>query len=323
VQVLALHSGHSLEELQVRGQHLLRKHMVRQDVGKLCLVLWLQQRVEGAGWQSSEAFVGGSEHCERTRRRQSLGQICCNHCSHQGGEIIDRLCKLHDVWLVRSKTSRRKHHSINDVGNAIAGQIVCTNNLAQVLEVRAHLHTGSVLEHVQVLALHSGHSLEELQVRGQHLLRKHMVRQDVGKLCLVLWLQQRVEGAGWQSSEAFVGGSEHCERTRRRQSLGQICCHHCSHQGGEIIDRLCKLHNVDFWCLCNAATPITLHGFDVKLHVAKRAFGPDRQALQFLLPVVGNANTRVLGTSLDCITCGIVPAACELVEWDLHSSKLA
>jgi len=50
MNILALHSGHTLEELQICGQDLSRQHMIGQNVNKLILVLWLQEGVHCALW---------------------------------------------------------------------------------------------------------------------------------------------------------------------------------------------------------------------------------------------------------------------------------
>jgi len=141
MQVLPLDSGHALESLQISGQDLSWKHMVSQNVSQLRLVLWLQKRVQSAFWKSSKPLVGWSKHCERTRGRQCFCQVGSHHCCNQSGEIVDRLSQLDNVGKVSGKLRRRKHDAIDDVCNAVAGQIVSTNHLPQALDVWAHLYT--------------------------------------------------------------------------------------------------------------------------------------------------------------------------------------
>merc|ERR1719326_2758486 len=99
MNILALHSGHTLEELQICGQHLSWQHMVSQNVNKLILVLRLEQCVQSSLWESTKGFICRSEDGERTRRAERFSKISCNNCRHQSGEIIHRLGQFNNVWL--------------------------------------------------------------------------------------------------------------------------------------------------------------------------------------------------------------------------------
>jgi len=226
VQVLSLDCGHTLEEFQISGEDLRWKHMVGQNVGQLCLVLRLQERVQSAFGKGSKSLIGWSKHGERAWRSQCLCQVGGNHSCNQSGEILDRLRQLNNVGKISTKIGRGQHHAINDVCNSVACQVVSPDHLPQVVEVWPNMHTGRGLQNMEVLTLNSCHPLEELQVSGQHLLREHMISQNVNQLGLVLWLHERVQRAFREGSKSFICWSKHCERARRRKRFCQVRCNH-------------------------------------------------------------------------------------------------
>jgi len=129
MHVLALHRGHALEELQIRGQNLCWQHMVGENVNKLILVLWLQQAVQSSLWEGTEGLICWSEHSEWSWRAQGLRKISCDNCRHQCGEIIHRLGQFHNVWLgVGESRCWWEEDSVNNVCHTVACQIVCTDN---------------------------------------------------------------------------------------------------------------------------------------------------------------------------------------------------
>jgi len=83
MHVLALHRGHALEELQIRGQDLRWQHVVGENVDKLILVLWLQQAVQGSLREGTEGLICWSEHSEWSWRAQGLCKISCNDCCNK------------------------------------------------------------------------------------------------------------------------------------------------------------------------------------------------------------------------------------------------
>merc|ERR1712019_265296 len=109
----------------------------------------------------------------------------------------------------------RKHHSINDVHHPVGCCVVRCNNILQVLRTGADLDLATILDDMQVLAFHSWHTLEELEICGFHFRAKDVVGQDVRELCLVLRLQEAVNCASWKGSKALVGRCEDGERARR------------------------------------------------------------------------------------------------------------
>jgi len=129
MHVLALHRGHTLEELQIRGQDLRWQHVVGENVDKLILVLWLQQAVQGSLWEGTEGLICWSEHGEWSWRTQGLCKISCNNRRHQCGEIIYRLGQFNNVWLgVSERRCWWEQDSVNDVCHTVARQIVRTDN---------------------------------------------------------------------------------------------------------------------------------------------------------------------------------------------------
>jgi len=115
------------------------------------------------------------------------------------------LSQFNDVGLGITEAGWREEHTVDDVCNAIACQVVCTNDLLEFFDAGSHIHTTLGLDHVDILALHCSNTLEELQVCGQDLSRQHVVGEDVDELILVLRLQQAVQGAFWKSTEGIVG----------------------------------------------------------------------------------------------------------------------
>merc|ERR1711937_95809 len=193
LQRLAFNGSNSLVRFQISGQNLHGDNVKHQNVCKLALILRLQQAVQSTLRQSTECIIGRSKDGEWSRGTQGFHQISSNDCCNKCTQIINRLGQLDNVRLVIAKFCRREHDSVNDVRHTVAGQVVSTNNLPQVLQIWANMDTTAALDDVQVLALHGGHALEELQISGEHLLREHMIGQNVYKLRLVLGLQQTVQ----------------------------------------------------------------------------------------------------------------------------------
>merc|ERR1712151_741987 len=139
MQWLALNSLHKLEDLQVCGEYLFRKHMVGQDVRKLRLVLGLQEAVQCAFRKGSKTLIGWCKHSEGSWRRQSVCQVSSNHCCDQRAQVVHRLSKLDNVGLLRSQLGSWQHDSINDVCDAIGCQIFCSSDTLEILAAGANL----------------------------------------------------------------------------------------------------------------------------------------------------------------------------------------
>merc|ERR1712203_709345 len=242
--MFALHRGNTLEELQIRGQDLSGQHMVRQNIDKLVLVFRLEQAVQSSFGESTKGFICWCKDGERTWRAEGFDKISCDNCRHQSGEIIHRLSQFNNVRLRIAERGWRQKNAINNVCNAIACQVVCTNHRLELSDTGSNINSLAGLHHVNILALDCGNTLEELQICGQNLGWQHVVSQNVNKLVLILRLEQCVQSSFRESTEGLIGGSKHGEGTWRAECFGKISCNNCRNQSGEIIHRLSQFNDV-------------------------------------------------------------------------------
>uniref|UniRef100_A0A914YIB7 Uncharacterized protein n=1 Tax=Panagrolaimus superbus TaxID=310955 RepID=A0A914YIB7_9BILA len=73
---------------QLRGTVVARHYVVSQDLGQLCLVLRLHQRIDRAGRQLVEGRIGGRENGEGAGSIKCIDQACGLDLRNQGRVVL-------------------------------------------------------------------------------------------------------------------------------------------------------------------------------------------------------------------------------------------
>merc|ERR1719486_1472098 len=87
---------------------------------------------------------------------------------------------------------RGQEHTVNDVNNSVAGQVVGFDHILEILGFQTWAQTNLTipLSHMQWLAFNGLDRLEWFQIFGQHLFREDMISQNINEFLLTLWLHQ-------------------------------------------------------------------------------------------------------------------------------------
>merc|ERR1712048_1528086 len=190
-------------------------------------------RIRELCWTMTAAGPPADAAGGRKLKKDSSGESCKRH-------------QIHPMHHLNNHIRRWEEHAIDDVRYSIACRVVCTNDLLELFAVGSNIDSFPRPEHVHILALNCGDTLEVLQIRGQNLSWEHVVSEDVDKLVLVLGLQQTVQCSLWECTKRFVCWSKDGEWTWRAECFSKISCNNCCNQCGEIIHRLSQFNDVGF-----------------------------------------------------------------------------
>ena len=239
---------------QLRTRQLAGYHVGGEYLGEVALHLRLEQRVDGAGGQCIERRVHRCENSERPGTLQGLDQPGGLDGGDEGRVILgvdgvfdDVLVGIHRSasdhrivafgshglcghWRRRHGITgrRRQQHLVDDVDDAVRLLDVGDGDVGDPARFVGQRNFAAVHLGLKDAATDGLDRVGAAIVRN-HLAdgvrhgvgSDHMTGQNLDQLILVLWFEQRVDGAGGQCVEGRVDRCENREGASALQGLDQ------------------------------------------------------------------------------------------------------